>query len=85
MSPAPVQETCSRASVPQYSYNMFASNAMPPLDLGIYFPDHSQPINSEAVIENLMPADSPESLSFEPTTFDSISDINFSYSHQMEL
>ncbi|OAQ97806.1 hypothetical protein LLEC1_02550 [Akanthomyces lecanii] len=85
ISPVPVQSAYIQNLTSQYSHNMFVSNTMPPLALGIYFPDQTEPDISQALPESLVSPDSPESFIYEPTTFDSQGDIILPHSHQAEL
>lgn len=85
MSPVPVQSAYMQNLMSQHSHNMLASNTMPPVDLGIYFSDHTQPDISQAVPESLMSPDSPKSFIYEAPTFDSQGDIALSDSRQVEL
>lgn len=85
MSPVPVQSAYIQNLISQYSHNMFASNTMPPVDLGIYFSDQTQPDISQAVPESLMSPDSPESFIYETPSIDPQGDITISHSRQVEL
>lgn len=85
MSPTVVPSSRGPDLLSQYSCNMFASNNIIPLDLGIYFPADTQSSHSQTHTASITPPGSSESFAFSPVAMESVGDVDFTYWQQAEL
>lgn len=83
MSPEPLQSPYFTDLASRYSFNMFASNMAPPVDLAPHFPDNSPSYLSQFLAQSLKATESSSCFAVEPDI--QYGNINFSHFHQAEL
>ncbi|KAJ6785404.1 hypothetical protein PWT90_05780 [Aphanocladium album] len=85
ISPGPLQSPRIHDPSSQYSYDVFGSNAIQSLNLGMHFPDDDQSSVSQIFGPNMRLSESPESFVLDAGALSPLANITCSHAHQAEL